>query len=166
MTARRIPSKFAPHGFPAVRCVVVRVVAGRGGGQAVHDLVPPDALAPVLKQLADQFINDRTRPEAMAVGLKTVRELAARSPLIMTPDLLQVPAPFPPPNASGSRRGPSPSQSYIRILMAFLLTAPCNGGGSWVRSEDSAFRHLITGRDCLGIPLAVAQSLVPDNRAM
>ena len=52
--------------------------------------MPPDVLAPVMKQLVDGFISDRTRPEAMAVGLKTVRELAARSPLLMTPDLLQV----------------------------------------------------------------------------
>lgn len=58
--------------------------------QATHDVVPPETLAPVLKQLVDQFISDRTRPEVMAIGLKTVRELAARSPLIMTSDLLQV----------------------------------------------------------------------------
>jgi len=53
-------------------------------------VVPPETLAPVLKQLVDQFISDRTRPEVMAIGLKTVRELAARSPLIMTSDLLRV----------------------------------------------------------------------------
>ena len=58
--------------------------------QAVHELVPPETLAPVLKQLADQFINDRTRPEVMVVGMRSVRELTARAPLIMTPDLLQV----------------------------------------------------------------------------
>ena len=58
--------------------------------QAVHELVPPDVLAPVLKQLADQFINDRTRPEVMVVGMRAVRELAQRAPLLMTPDLLQV----------------------------------------------------------------------------
>ncbi len=58
--------------------------------QATHEQVPPDALAPVMKQLVDAFISDRTRPEAMAVGIKTVRELAARSPLLMTRDLLQV----------------------------------------------------------------------------
>jgi protein SDA1 len=56
----------------------------------VHELVPPDVLAPVLKQLADQFINDRTRPEVMVVGMRAVRELAQRAPLLMTPDLLQV----------------------------------------------------------------------------
>jgi protein SDA1 len=27
--------------------------------QAVHELVPPESLAPVLKQLVDQFVHDR-----------------------------------------------------------------------------------------------------------
>lgn len=57
--------------------------------QSCHELVPPDALAPVLRQLADQFIHDRARPEVMTVGLKTVREICIRSPLVMTPELLQ-----------------------------------------------------------------------------
>lgn len=59
--------------------------------QASHDQVPPDVLEPVLRQLVDQFIHDRARPAVMTVGIKTVRELCARSPLIMTPELLQVP---------------------------------------------------------------------------
>lgn len=58
--------------------------------QACHDLVPPDVLAPVLRQLVDSFVHDRARPEVMTLGLKTVRELCTRTPLVMTPDLLQV----------------------------------------------------------------------------
>ncbi|CAL8470003.1 g9545 [Coccomyxa elongata] len=57
--------------------------------QACHDLVPPDVLAPVLRQLVDSFVHDRARPEVMTLGLKTVRELCTRTPLVMTPDLLQ-----------------------------------------------------------------------------
>ncbi|KAK9840402.1 hypothetical protein WJX74_009278 [Apatococcus lobatus] len=57
--------------------------------QATHDQVPPDVLEPVLRQLVDQFIHDRARPAVMTVGIKTVRELCARSPLIMTSELLQ-----------------------------------------------------------------------------
>ena len=57
--------------------------------QATHNLVPDDVLAPVLRQLCNYFINDKSRPEAMVVGLKTVREMCVRQPLIMTPDLLQ-----------------------------------------------------------------------------
>ena len=61
------------------------------GLQAVHEEVPPDALAAVLRQLVDHFVHDRARPEVMTLGLKTVRELCERAPLIMTPELLQVP---------------------------------------------------------------------------
>lgn len=58
--------------------------------QAVHDEVPPDVLSPVLRQLVDQFVHDRARPEVMSLGLKTVRTLCERAPLVMTPELLQV----------------------------------------------------------------------------
>jgi len=57
--------------------------------QACHELVPPEALAPVLRQLVDAFVHDRARPEVMTLGLKTVRELCARAPLVMTEELLQ-----------------------------------------------------------------------------
>ncbi|PNW82173.1 hypothetical protein CHLRE_06g277050v5 [Chlamydomonas reinhardtii] len=56
--------------------------------QAAHDLVPPETLAPVLRQLVDQFVHDKARPEVMTVGLKTVRELVLRCPLVMEADLL------------------------------------------------------------------------------
>lgn len=56
--------------------------------QSCHDLVPPDALAPVLRQLVDQFVHDRARPEVMTIGLKTVREICTRTPLVMNVDLL------------------------------------------------------------------------------
>lgn len=58
--------------------------------QACHDLVPPDVVAPVLRQLVDSIVHDRARPEVMTLGLKTVRELCMRTPLVMTPELLQV----------------------------------------------------------------------------
>jgi protein SDA1 len=51
--------------------------------------VPPDALAPMLRQLVNQFIHDRARPEVAAVGLNAVREICARCPLVMDEDLLQ-----------------------------------------------------------------------------
>jgi len=50
--------------------------------QASHDLVPPEELEPIVRHLADQFVNDRTGPEVMAVGLNSIRELITRVPLI------------------------------------------------------------------------------------
>ena len=57
--------------------------------QGCHEIVPPDVLAPVLRQLVDQFVHDRARPEVMTIGIKTVREICVRAPLVMTPELLQ-----------------------------------------------------------------------------
>eukprot|EP01025_Chloroclados_australasicus_P032120 TRINITY_DN3250_c0_g2_i3.p1 TRINITY_DN3250_c0_g2~~TRINITY_DN3250_c0_g2_i3.p1 ORF type:complete len:900 (-),score=148.88 TRINITY_DN3250_c0_g2_i3:566-3055(-) len=57
--------------------------------QSCHDVVPPDVLQPVLRQLVDNFVHDRARPEVMTIGLKTVRQICERCPLIMNEDLLQ-----------------------------------------------------------------------------
>eukprot|EP01026_Neomeris_dumetosa_P037271 TRINITY_DN3016_c0_g1_i6.p1 TRINITY_DN3016_c0_g1~~TRINITY_DN3016_c0_g1_i6.p1 ORF type:complete len:842 (+),score=199.65 TRINITY_DN3016_c0_g1_i6:114-2639(+) len=57
--------------------------------QACHEVVPPDVLQPVLRQLVDNFVHDRARPEVMTIGLKTVRQMCERCPLIMNQDLLQ-----------------------------------------------------------------------------
>ncbi|KAJ1272923.1 hypothetical protein BS78_06G240200 [Paspalum vaginatum] len=57
--------------------------------QACHDMVPPDAVEPLFKQIVNQFVHDRSRPEAIAVGLNVVREICMRMPLMMNEDLLQ-----------------------------------------------------------------------------
>ncbi|XP_022733406.1 protein SDA1 homolog [Durio zibethinus] len=57
--------------------------------QACHDMVPPDAIEPLFKQIVNQFVHDRSRPEAIAVGLNVIREICLRMPLLMTEDLLQ-----------------------------------------------------------------------------
>lgn len=57
--------------------------------QTCHDMVPPDAVEPLFKQIVNQFVHDRSRTEAIAVGLNVVREICLRMPLLMTEDLLQ-----------------------------------------------------------------------------
>ncbi|RDX88835.1 Protein SDA1-like protein [Mucuna pruriens] len=57
--------------------------------QACHDMVPPDAIEPLFKQIVNQFVHDRSRPEAITVGLNAVREICMRMPLLMNEDLLQ-----------------------------------------------------------------------------
>lgn len=57
--------------------------------QACHDLVPPDAIEGLVRQLVNQFVHDRARPDVIAVGLHTMREICVRCPLVMTEDLLR-----------------------------------------------------------------------------
>ena len=64
-------------------CVIVCV-------QACHELVPPEWLQPIIRHLCNQFVHDRARPEEICVGLKTVREICMRMPLIMSEEMLLV----------------------------------------------------------------------------
>eukprot|EP00050_Salpingoeca_kvevrii_P018343 m.73051 g.73051 ORF g.73051 m.73051 type:complete len:690 (-) comp8021_c0_seq2:72-2141(-) len=57
--------------------------------QAAHDLVPSDTLSPVLLAIANNFVSEKSSPEAMAVGINAIREICARSPLAMDPTLLE-----------------------------------------------------------------------------
>mmetsp|Transcript_33040 Transcript_33040/g.129777 ORF Transcript_33040/g.129777 Transcript_33040/m.129777 type:complete len:426 (+) Transcript_33040:1383-2660(+) len=49
--------------------------------QACHSLVPPDAVQPMVKTIADTFVTDRCSEETIAVGLNSIREICARVPL-------------------------------------------------------------------------------------
>lgn len=57
--------------------------------QACHDKVPCDVVKPLLIQIVNQFVNDRSRPEAITIGLNAVREICIRMPMLMNDDLLQ-----------------------------------------------------------------------------
>lgn len=57
--------------------------------QASHELLPPDALQPLLKTLADNFVTERNSSDVMAIGLNAVREICARAPLAIDEDLLR-----------------------------------------------------------------------------
>jgi len=72
----------APHQREVIRLL-------QFSAQASHDLVPPDAVEPVLKTICNNFITERNSSEVMAVGLNAVRELCSRCPLAMSTDLLQ-----------------------------------------------------------------------------
>ena len=51
--------------------------------QAVHPLVPPDELVPVVKSIAFNFIAERCSDEVVAVGLNAVREVMSRAPAVL-----------------------------------------------------------------------------------
>ncbi|CAH2037982.1 unnamed protein product, partial [Thlaspi arvense] len=57
--------------------------------QACHDGVPSDAVKPLFMQIVNEFVHDRSRPEAIAVGLNVIREMCLRIHELMTDVLLQ-----------------------------------------------------------------------------
>lgn len=57
--------------------------------QACHELVPPDALEPIIMAIANNFVNDTNANEAISVGINSIREICARAPLAITPSLVE-----------------------------------------------------------------------------
>ena len=61
--------------------------------QASHELVPTEFLESILKHIANNFVNDHSGPELMAVGINTCSELIIKVPLLTNcegiDDLLQ-----------------------------------------------------------------------------
>jgi protein SDA1 len=57
--------------------------------QGVHNLVPPDALEPLIQKIANEFVSEASASEVAAVGLNAIREVCSRQPLAMTETLLQ-----------------------------------------------------------------------------
>lgn len=57
--------------------------------QACHELVPPDIVEQLVYVIAQNFVSDRNTPEAVTVGLNTIREIFANCPFAATEDLLR-----------------------------------------------------------------------------
>ncbi|THV08075.1 SDA1-domain-containing protein [Dendrothele bispora CBS 962.96] len=56
--------------------------------QSVHDLIPPDALTPIIRKLAHEFVHPGVASEVIAAGINAVREVCRRQPWAMEEDLL------------------------------------------------------------------------------
>ncbi|KAF7304623.1 Protein SDA1 [Mycena kentingensis (nom. inval.)] len=56
--------------------------------QSVHDLTPPDAVTPVIRKLAHEFVHPGVASEVIAAGINAIREVCRRQPWAMEEDLL------------------------------------------------------------------------------
>ncbi|TDZ17631.1 Protein SDA1 [Colletotrichum sidae] len=57
--------------------------------QGTHNLVPPDAIEPLLQKIANEFVSEASASEVAAAGLNAIREICVRQPLAMSDTLLQ-----------------------------------------------------------------------------
>lgn len=56
---------------------------------ATHDLVPPDALEPLVQKIANEFVSEAAASEVASSGLNAIREICVRQHLAMNDTLLQ-----------------------------------------------------------------------------
>jgi protein SDA1 len=57
--------------------------------QGTHNLVPPDAIEPLIVKIANEFVSEASAAEVCAAGINAIREVAMRQPLCMNETLLQ-----------------------------------------------------------------------------
>ncbi|KAI1084704.1 SDA1-domain-containing protein [Whalleya microplaca] len=57
--------------------------------QGTHNLVPPDAIEPLIQKIANEFVSEASASEVCSAGLNATREICARQPLAMNETLLQ-----------------------------------------------------------------------------
>lgn len=57
--------------------------------QSTHNLVPPDALEPLVQKIANEFVSEASASEVASAGLNAIREICVRQPMAMTDTLLQ-----------------------------------------------------------------------------
>jgi protein SDA1 len=57
--------------------------------QGTHNLVPPDALEPLIVKIANEFVSEAAASEVAAAGINAIREICMRQPLAMNETLLQ-----------------------------------------------------------------------------
>lgn len=57
--------------------------------QATHNLVPPDALEPLVQKIANEFVSEASASEVASAGLNAIREICVRQPLALNDTLLQ-----------------------------------------------------------------------------
>ncbi|KAJ8095236.1 Severe Depolymerization of Actin [Marasmius tenuissimus] len=56
--------------------------------QSVHDLTPPDALTPVIRKIANEFVHPGVASEVIAAGINAIREVCRRQPWAIEEDML------------------------------------------------------------------------------
>lgn len=57
--------------------------------QGTHNLVPPDALEPLIVKIANEFVSEASGSEVASAGINAIREICVRQPLAMSETLLQ-----------------------------------------------------------------------------
>ncbi|KAK1415748.1 hypothetical protein QVD17_31534 [Tagetes erecta] len=121
--------------------------------QACHDMVPPDAVEPLFKQIVNQFVHDRSRTESIAVGLNVVREICLRIPLLMTEDLLQDLVLYKKSHEKAVSSAARSLISLFREVCPSLLIKKDRGRPTDPKAKPKAFGEVIIPSDVPGADL-------------
>lgn len=121
--------------------------------QACHEMVPPDAVEPLFRQIVNQFVHDRSRTESIAVGLNVVREICLRIPLLMNEDLLQDLVLYKKSHEKAVSTAARSLISLFREICPSLLVKKDRGRPSDPKARPKAFGEVSIISDVPGVEL-------------
>lgn len=131
--------------------------------QACHDMVPPDAVEPLFRQIVNQFVHDRSRTEAISVGLNVVREICLRMPLLMTEDLLQDLVLYKKSNEKSVSSAARSLISLFRQVCPSLLIKKDRGRPTNPKARPKAFGEVNVASNVPGVELLLEDEEDDDN---
>ncbi|XP_057804247.1 uncharacterized protein LOC131019673 [Salvia miltiorrhiza] len=121
--------------------------------QACHEMVPPDAVKSLFKQIVNQFIHDGAGHEAITVGLNVVREICLRMPLLMTEELLRDLVLYRKSHEKGISASARSLLILFREVCPSLLMRKDRGRPAELKAKPKAFGEVRVHSNILGVEL-------------
>ncbi|KAK2627740.1 hypothetical protein QTJ16_002386 [Diplocarpon rosae] len=118
--------------------------------QATHDLVPPDALEPLVQKIANEFVSEASASEVASAGLNAIREICVRQPLAMNDTLLQDLVMYRKSKDKGTMMAAKGLLSLYREVGADLLKKRDRGKKATMGIKSGAIRELRFGEQEAG----------------
>lgn len=133
--------------------------------QATHDEVPEDILWPLVHQVAMEFVSERSQAEVMQVGMKTIREICVRQPLVMKEELLRDLAQYKKDRDKGVSMAARALIGLYRELHPEMLVKKDRGKGADMDARPDRFGEArpATGIDGLDLLVEARQRDLEDS---
>ncbi|KAK6586847.1 hypothetical protein PZA11_000137 [Diplocarpon coronariae] len=118
--------------------------------QATHDLVPPDALEPLVQKIANEFVSEASASEVASAGLNAIREICVRQPLAINETLLQDLVMYRKSKDKGTMMAAKGLLSLYREVGADLLKKRDRGKKATMGIKSGAIKELRFGEQETG----------------
>jgi protein SDA1 len=118
--------------------------------QATHNLVPPDALEPLVQKIANEFVSEASASEVASAGLNAIREICVRQPLAMNETLLQDLVMYRKSKDKGTMMAAKGLLSLYREVGADLLKKRDRGKDATIGIKSGAIKERRFGEQDIG----------------
>jgi protein SDA1 len=118
--------------------------------QATHNLVPPDALEPLVQKIANEFVSEAAASEVASAGLNSIREICVRQPLAMNETLLQDLVMYRKSKDKGTMMAAKGLLSLYREVAADMLKKRDRGKAATMGIRSGARKEQRFGEEAVG----------------